>query len=103
MTRTYSHNFRVFEVEPVSRVQVEVLLISNPDSPEDRERDDRLTSGVCVGSLRLLVDRNQMDAFAIGANFSIILQPSLPCGEGAQSKLTHSIGHIGDRRPCPAK
>jgi hypothetical protein len=73
--RAYRHKFRVFEVEPVSKVQVEVVLISSPDSPDERKRDDRLTSGVCVGSLRLLVDRTQMDAFAVGTNFLIVLQP----------------------------
>jgi hypothetical protein len=70
----FVHEYRVFEIEPTSRTQFEVTLISNPDSPGDRRRPDRVTTGPCMGNLRLVVDWQHIDRFAVGKNFTLMLE-----------------------------
>jgi hypothetical protein len=71
----FSHSFRVFEVDQISEAQVEVVLISNPDSSEEQMRTDRVTSGTCIASLRILVDRRHVERFAKGQHFIVHLEP----------------------------
>jgi hypothetical protein len=71
----FSHSFRVFEVERINVAQVEVVLISNPDSSDDQMRADRVTTGTCIASLRILVDCKHAERFAKGQHFVVHLKP----------------------------
>jgi hypothetical protein len=72
--KLFRHDYRVFEVQQTTGAQFEVTLISNPEAASDRRRPDRISTGTCMGSVRLVVDMAHMDTFAKGKHFTVVLE-----------------------------
>ncbi len=71
----YRHSFKVFElIKTTSTVQFEVILISVSEPIEDRRRPDRVTTGPCMGRLRLIVDLANIDEFQPGRQFDLVIE-----------------------------
>lgn len=71
--KSFKHDYRVFEAIPTLGAQIEVTLVSSPDPTTDRHRPDRVTTGACMGRLRLIVDMAHIDTFAAGNKFTLEL------------------------------
>lgn len=69
--KTFRHNFRVFETHPTTGAQIEVILVSMIEPGSDRRRKDRVTTGQCMGKIRLVADMSFIDTFAVGKQFSV--------------------------------
>lgn len=72
--KTFRHDYRVFEVQQTTGAQFEVILISNPEPNSDRRRPDRISTGPCMGRVRLVVDLAHVDTFAKGKQFTMVLE-----------------------------
>jgi hypothetical protein len=72
--KTFRHDFRVFEATPTSGAQIEVTLLSSPEPDADRKSADRVSTGTCMGRIRLFVDMAFIDIFALGKKFTVTLQ-----------------------------
>lgn len=71
--KSFTHDFRVFEVSPASGVQFEITLVSTVEPLSDRRRTDRVTTGQLMGRVRLIVDLAHMDSFELGQQFTLQL------------------------------
>lgn len=72
---SFRHNYRVFEVnQTMSSVQFEVILISLPESDRERRQKNRVTTGQCMGRLRIIVDLSQVDQFPVGKRFAVAIE-----------------------------
>jgi hypothetical protein len=72
--KSFTHDFRVFEVSPSSGAQFEIVLVSMVEPASDRRRLDRVTTGQLMGKVRLIVDLAHADSFELGRQFTLTLQ-----------------------------
>jgi hypothetical protein len=71
----YRHNYRVFEVsQTMSSVQFEVILLSTQESLRERRQQERVTTGQCMGKIRLVVDLAHIDQFPVGRRFAVVIE-----------------------------
>lgn len=67
----FRHQFRVYEVEPAGPALLEITLLSCPESEQEKQRNDRVSTAQCMGKVRIFVDAKLRDKFEPGTNFTL--------------------------------